>query len=98
MITGMSWMLSICGRNDLDSGHVPHNEYYGPVFLYLNDVEEGGGTHFNELGITVQPKTGRAVIWPSVYDFDTNAKDFRTRHEALAVISGVKYGGRSCCF
>jgi prolyl 4-hydroxylase len=61
------------------------------VFLYLSDVEEGGGTHFNSQNITIQPKMGRAVIWPSVLDKDPNRKDFRTGHEALPVIKGVKY-------
>lgn len=64
------------------------------MFLYLNDVEEGGGTHFSDLGITVQPKTGRAVVWPSVLDGNPDKKDFRTSHEALPVIKGIKYGGR----
>jgi len=90
-------MLHIQAHHDYIDFHL--DRFFGTrmitVFLYLNDVEEGGGTHFNELGITVQPKTGRAVIWPSVYDFDTNTKDFRTRHEALAVISGVKYGANA---
>ncbi len=91
----MSLILAILrGWTDPDSGITSHNEYYAPVFLYLNDVDEGGGTHFNKLGITVQPKTGRAVIWPNVYDADPSAKDSRTQHEALAVIKGVKYGGR----
>jgi 2OG-Fe(II) oxygenase superfamily len=63
------------------------------VFLYLNDVEEGGGTHFTKLGITVQPKRGRVVIWPSVYDEDPNKRDPRTHHEALPVKKGIKYGG-----
>jgi len=39
-------------------------------FVYLSDVEEGGGTKFNDLGITVTPKLGRAVLWPSVKDHD----------------------------
>jgi len=60
----------------------------------MNDVEEGGGTHFKDLGITVQPKTGRAVIWPSVLDYNPDRKDPRTNHEALPVIKGIKYGGR----
>jgi prolyl 4-hydroxylase len=37
-------------------------------YIYLNDVDEGGGTHFTDLGITMQPKRGRAVLWPSVLD------------------------------
>jgi prolyl 4-hydroxylase len=65
------------------------------VFLYLNDVEEGGGTHFGRLGITVQPKRGRVVVWPSVYDHDPNKKDPRTHHEALPVKKGIKYGANA---
>lgn len=38
------------------------------LYFYLNDTEEGGGTRFPELDITVTPKRGRAVLWPSVYD------------------------------
>ena len=51
------------------------------LFLYLNDVEEGGGTHFPLLDITVQPKKGSALLWPSVVDEDIEQKDFRTDHE-----------------
>jgi len=65
------------------------------VFLYLNDVEEGGGTKFSDLGITVQPKTGRAVVWPSVLDSYPDEKDRRTTHEALPVIKGTKYGANA---
>lgn len=65
------------------------------VFLYLSDVEEGGGTRFNSQKITVQPKQGRAVIWPSVLDEDPNKKDSRTGHEALPVIKGVKYAANA---
>lgn len=62
------------------------------VFLYLNDVEEGGGTSFPFLDITVQPKKGYALIWPSVLDEDPEKKDRRTEHEALPVLKGIKYG------
>jgi prolyl 4-hydroxylase len=63
------------------------------VFLYLNDVNDGGGTHFTRLNLTIQPKRGSVVIWPSVYDHDPNMKDPRTHHEALPVKDGIKYGG-----
>ena len=63
-------------------------------FLYLNDVcdegECGGGTSFPELGITIQPKKGSALLWPSVLDDKPNAKDPRTDHEALPVEKGIK--------
>jgi len=66
------------------------------LFLYLNDVEEGGGTAFplvnNKKGIVVQPKRGNALLWPSVLDEDPEEKDGRTDHEALPVLKGIKYG------
>jgi len=65
------------------------------LFLYLNDVEEGGGTHFPLLDITIQPKKGNAVIWPSVLDDKPEMKDPRTDHEALPVINGIKYGANA---
>lgn len=52
-------------------------------FLYLSDVEEGGGTKFNRLDITVAPKKGRALLWPSVRNEQPDAPDYRTHHEAL---------------
>jgi prolyl 4-hydroxylase len=64
-------------------------------YIYLNDVEEGGGTDFPHLEKTVMPKRGRAVLWPSVLDHDPNKKDPRTDHQALPVTKGVKYGAKS---
>lgn len=67
-------------------------------FLYLNEVEEGGETRFNdlssndeELSIDIQSKKGMALIWPSVEN-DPTILEERTYHEALPVIKGVKYG------
>jgi prolyl 4-hydroxylase len=65
------------------------------VFLYLNDVIEGGGTEFDMLNITVKPKRGRAVVWPSVRDQSPSKKDKRTKHQALPVIEGMKYGANA---
>lgn len=62
------------------------------VFLYLNEVEEGGATGFPELNLTVVPKPGRALIWPSVLDTNPYEIDWSTEHEALEVIRGTKYG------
>ena len=65
------------------------------VFLYLNDYGlTGGGTNFPETSgnLTVQPKAGRAVLWPSVLDAQPGVKDPRTVHQALPVEQGVKYG------
>lgn len=67
------------------------------VFLYLNDVEAGGGTAFPELDppITVTPKQGRVLIWPSVLNEDPNEIDGRTEHEALPVEKGLKFGANA---
>ena len=73
------------------------NRMEGPriltVYLYLNDVEAGGGTRFPGLDITVMPKRGRVLVWPSVLNDEPSEKDFRTNHAALPVEAGVKYGG-----
>ena len=73
------------------------------VFLYLNDVEEGGETRFNDLSgfedlglaVDVKPKKGRALVWPSVLDEDPNEPEWRTYHEALTVLKGEKYGANA---
>lgn len=66
-------------------------------YIYLNDVEEGGGTNFPHVAnnITVSPKLGRAVLWPSVYNHDPNRQDSRTEHQALPVIKGIKFGANA---
>ena len=55
------------------------------------NVEAGGHTHFPRLNISVRPKRGSALLWPSVLDHDPNERDDRTDHEALPVASGTKY-------
>jgi len=62
------------------------------AYLYLNDVEQGGGTRFTDLDLTVMPKRGRALLWPSVLNENPNEKDFRTNHQALPVEKGIKFG------
>jgi prolyl 4-hydroxylase len=65
------------------------------VFLYLNDVDEGGGTNFPQLNVTVEAKRGRVLLWPSVKNESPDVKDFRTEHQALPVIKGIKYGANA---
>lgn len=59
------------------------------------DVEAGGGTDFPSLGVTVTPKKGRAVLWPSVYSAEPMNKDGRFDHEAMPVEAGLKFGANS---
>ena len=65
-------------------------------FLYLSDVEAGGGTSFPGLGpLTIIPKRGRALLWPSVLNDDPMIIDGRTLHEALDVEKGTKYAANA---
>ena len=53
------------------------------VFLwYLNDVQEGGETEFCDLGIKVQARTGRLLMFPPFWMF---------QHAGLAPVSNDKY-------
>lgn len=67
------------------------------AFLYLNTVEDGGGTNFpqTEGNLTVQPVKGKAVLWPSVLDENPHEIDHRTEHAALPVLQGEKYAANA---
>jgi len=65
-------------------------------FLYLSDVEEGGGTGFPSMNnLTVVPKKGRALLWPSVLSDDPSERDGKTMHEAQPVIKGTKFAANA---
>ena len=66
------------------------------LFLYLNDVEAGGGTNFPHLNLTVMPKKGKALLWTNVLNKNPSARDSRTDHQALSVEQGTKYGANAC--
>ena len=38
-------------------------------FVYLNDVAEGGGTEFPDLDLTISPKCGTILVFPSTWTF-----------------------------
>ena len=52
------------------------------VFLYLNDVAEGGETSFDKLNFTVKPKRGSILIFPPTWMY---------RHAGLPPQSNKKY-------
>lgn len=62
------------------------------AFVYLNEVEDGGETTFPDLGLSVKPKLGSMILWPSVKDSDPTIVDLRTVHQADSVTKGIKYG------
>jgi tetratricopeptide (TPR) repeat protein len=52
------------------------------LIAYLNDVHEGGETVFPKLGVTVPPKAGRLLLFPSA---------FTHVHKAMPPVSGDKF-------
>lgn len=52
------------------------------VVFYLNDEYEGGEIHFENQGVTIKPKAGDIVVFPSKLPY---------LHESRPILSGVKY-------
>ena len=70
----------------------------GTYFNELKSVDTNIGTEsIPGTGgeVTINPKLGRAVIWPSVLDIDPEQPDRRARHGAEVVIRGTKYGANA---
>ena len=64
------------------------------VLVYLNDVEEGGGTGFNNLSyydspIEIKPKKGRMVVFLNTKEDGSLHPE--TRHAGLPIIKGEKW-------
>jgi prolyl 4-hydroxylase len=64
------------------------------VLVYLNDVEEGGGTGFDRLDeyngeVIIEPKMGRIVVFNNVND--DGSLNIKSRHAGLPVIKGEKW-------
>jgi prolyl 4-hydroxylase len=74
------------GRNEqfekhFDAIHEVANRYL-VVLWYLNDVVEGGETTFPQLGVTVQARVGRLLVFPPYWMF---------QHCGMPPISGDKF-------
>lgn len=57
--------------------HVDHSDISpraAAALLYLNDVEEGGETHFVNFDISIKPKAGTLVLFPGNYPYLHGAK------------------------
>jgi prolyl 4-hydroxylase len=39
--------------------------------MYLSDVSSGGGTRFPQLNVTIEPRKGRALLFPNVMNSGT---------------------------
>jgi hypothetical protein len=61
------------------------------LIVYLNDVREGGETVFDN-GTVIQPKAGRALIFPSSYVFQHEAKAPKS-NQKYVLVSWLHWGG-----
>ena len=60
------------------------------ALCYLNDVEEGGGTNFPRLNLTVEAKKGRIVVFENTLK-DSHDKHPLSEHADMPVLKGEKY-------
>ena len=59
------------------------------AMAFLNTVEEGGHTQFDELGLQIEPKPGVLMIWNNALPNGDPNPD--TLHAGTPVIAGTKY-------
>lgn len=79
------------GTDDRFDRHVDVGDYASArrflcLFCYLNDVEQGGETAFDEM--TIKPKRGRLLIFPPTWTYP---------HAGLPTISNDKYIAGTYC-
>ncbi|XP_050664918.1 prolyl 4-hydroxylase subunit alpha-1-like isoform X1 [Leptidea sinapis] len=86
-------------------GHyTPHYDYYRPneesitdedgdriatVLFYMSDVAQGGATVFLDIGVSVFPVKGAALVWMNLHR--SGEGDLATRHAACPVLLGSKW-------
>lgn len=59
------------------------------AMAFLNQVEEGGQTHFVNVGVSIEPKPGVLLVWNNARLDGAPNED--TLHAGTPVIRGVKY-------
>jgi hypothetical protein len=65
-----------------DVGDKPSSTRYLAMFVYLNDVDEGGETEFSNTDFTIKPKCGTIVVFPPMWMYE---------HRGKKPISNAKY-------
>lgn len=63
------------------------------MVLYLNDVEEGGETHFTDLKLSVKPKKGRVLLFPSFYLYNHTGKAPISNPKYI-IVAWIHFGGK----
>ena len=57
--------------------------------LYLNRPEDGGATRFKTIGKTIQPETGKLLVWNNL--LPDGRPNSATLHQGMKVRRGTKY-------
>jgi len=76
-------------KGSVISNYLNSGNRIATILMYLSDVEAGGETVFTEIGVSIPPLKGSAVLW---YNLHRNGTGFyNTRHASCPVISGSKW-------
>nr|XP_026694930.1 uncharacterized protein LOC100175515 [Ciona intestinalis] len=75
-------------HTDCTEGNTDKRDRFATILVYLNDVIEGGQTQFTELGVSITPKKGKALVWTNM-DSEGHC-DVTSYHQASPVIKGRK--------
>jgi len=59
------------------------------AMIYLNEPDDGGATRFKAIGKTIQPETGKLILWNNLLP-DGSPND-ATIHQGMKVRRGTKY-------
>ncbi|WP_427964935.1 2OG-Fe(II) oxygenase [Altererythrobacter sp.] len=59
------------------------------AMAFLNEVEEGGETHFTNVGIKIEPKPGVLLVWNNATE--DGVPNEGTMHAGTPVVKGAKY-------
>lgn len=59
------------------------------AMVYLNRPEEGGATRFKVIGKTIQPQTGKLILWNNL--LPDGSPNEATLHQGMKVRRGTKY-------
>lgn len=77
-----------------DNWNLPTSTRQVSIILYLNDVEQGGGTNFTHLNLNVKPKKGSILFFPSFYNF-VHRGDAPLSNSKYIIVTWLHYDGNS---
>jgi prolyl 4-hydroxylase len=59
------------------------------AMIYLNEPDDGGATRFKAIGKTIQPETGKLILWNNL--MPDGSPNPATIHQGMKVRRGTKY-------